>query len=125
MNNYDYPPGSDTPRAPWNQTELPEQEVEVTISVTLSKTVKVVVKDYELEESADEDGCCLSYDFSNCDFYKIVDEQVCLPQELAVFTERMFEHDLNLKAAKMPKYLKDAIKDCKDWSIDEIEIIPE
>ena len=36
MNNYDYPLGSDTKDAPWNQEKLPEKEIEVTISVTLS-----------------------------------------------------------------------------------------
>lgn len=41
-----YPIGADTPDAPWNQVENPEREVEVTISITLSKTVKIKVKDY-------------------------------------------------------------------------------
>lgn len=41
MNNYDYPVGSDTPDAPWNQ-EL-DEEVEVLISVTYSKSMSVLV----------------------------------------------------------------------------------
>lgn len=125
MDNYNYPAGSDTSDAPWNQVDLPEKEIEVTISVTLSKTVKVMVDDYEVEEDADEDGRYLSYDFSECDLNKAVEDQVVLPQNLAEFTERMFNHDLNLKAAGMPKYLKDAIADCKDWCVDEMEVILE
>lgn len=125
MNNYDYPMGADTSDAPWNQVDLPEKEIEVTISVTLSKTVKVMVDDYKVEEDADEDGRYLSYDFSNCDLHKAVEDQVVLPQNLAEFTERMFNHDLNLKAAGMPRYLKEAIKDCKGWTVDEMEVIEE
>ena len=115
----------DGPDAPWCQEDLPEREIEVTVSVTLSKTVKVLVNDYNVEEDADEDGRYLSYDFSECDLNKAVEEQVVLPQNLAEFTERMFNHDLNLKAAGMPKYLKDAVEDCKGWTVDEMEVIEE
>lgn len=111
--------GSD---APWCKEDPPEIEIEVTVSVTLSKTVKVMVSDYKVEEDADNNP---SYNFSDCNLYKAVEEQVVLPQNLAVFTERMFDHDLNLKAAGMPKYLKDSIEDCKDWSVDEMEVIIE
>lgn len=109
MNNYDYP----------------EREVEVTISITLSKTAKIKVNDYVVEEDEDENGKYLSYNYSECNLYKAVENQITLPQNLAVFTERMFNHDLNLKAAGMPKYLKDSIEDCKDWSVDEMEVILE
>lgn len=110
---------------PDNQVDLSEKEIEVTISVTLSKTVKVIVGDYEVEEDADEDGRYLSYDFSGCNLNKAVEDQVVLPQNLAEFTERMFNHDLNLKAVGMPKYLKDAIGDCKDWCVDDYEVVLE
>lgn len=113
----------DGPDAPWNQVDLPEKEIEVTISVTLSKTVKVMVDDYEIDMDADEDGRYLSYDFSNCDLNKAVEDQVVLPQNLAEFTERMFNHDLNLKAVGMPRYLKEAIEECKGWTVDEMECI--
>lgn len=124
-NNYDYPMGADTPDAPWNQVDLPEREIEVTISVTLSKTVKVMVDDYVVEEDADEDGRYLSYDYSDCDLQKAVEDQVVLPQNLAEYTENMFNHDLNLKAVGMPRSIKDAIADCKDWCVDEMEVILE
>lgn len=121
-----YPPGAQyNPNAPYNQVDLPEREIEVTISVTLSKTVKVMVDDYVVEEDADEDGRYLSYDYSNCDLQRAVEEQVVLPQNLAEYTENMFNHDLNLKAVGMPRYLKDAIADCKDWCVDEMEVILE
>ena len=51
MDNYNYPMGADTKDAPWNQVDNPEREIEVTVSVTLSKTVKIKVSDYEITDS--------------------------------------------------------------------------
>lgn len=125
MDNYNYPPGSDTPDAPWNEIEYPDKEIEVTVSITLSKTVKINVNDYIIETDQDEDGKYDYYDFTECDLKGALEAQVTLPQNLAEFTERIFNYDLNLKSVDMPKYLKDAINDCKDWNIDDYEIICE
>lgn len=127
MESGGYPPGAQfDSSAPYNQVELSEEEVEVTISITLSKTVKVKVNDYTTEVDGDDDGRrYISYNFSNCDLYRAVEDQVVLPQDLAKYTERMFEHDVDLKAAGMPRYLKDAINDCKYWNVDDYEVILE
>ena len=94
-----YPIGTDTPDAPWNQVENPEREVEVTISITLSKTVKIKVKDYEIVDSGrDEDGEYFEdIDYSNCDLKSAVEEQLFLPQDAGdLMTECHIEegHDL-------------------------------
>lgn len=121
-----YPPGAEfDPNAPYNEVELPDKEIEVTVSVTLSKTVKVKVNDYTVDEGVDEDGYYRDYDFSDCDLRKAVEDQVTLPQDLAMFVERMFNQDLNLKAAGMPKYLRDSLEDCKDWNVDDYEVVEE
>ena len=68
-----YPAGAEfDPRAPWNEVELPPKEVEVTISAIVSKTMKVPVRDYII----DEEG---NIDFSECDLKKAVEENVRLP----------------------------------------------
>ena len=68
-----YPAGAEfDPRAPWNEVELPPKEVEVTISAIVSKTIKVPVRDYTI----DEEG---NIDFSDCDLKKAVEENVRLP----------------------------------------------
>ena len=69
-----YPPmsQSDWDRAPWNEVELPPKDVEVTVSVTISKTMKVPVGDYII----DEEG---NIDFSECDLKKAVKENIRLP----------------------------------------------
>ena len=68
-----YPAGAEfDPRAPWNEVELPPKEVEVTISAIVSKTMKVPVRDYTI----DEEG---NIDFSDCDLKKAVEENIRLP----------------------------------------------
>ena len=69
-----YPAGAEfDPRAPWNEVELPPKDVEVTISAIVSKTMKVPVRDYTI----DEEG---NIDFSDCDLKKAVEENVRLPK---------------------------------------------
>lgn len=111
-----YPPGAEhDPNAPWNQVDNPEREIEVTVSVTLSKTVKIKVSDYEITDSGkDEDGEYFEdIDYSNCDLKGAVEEQIVLPQKA-----------WNYIAPKTKKYVK-AISDLKDWNADDFEVIEE
>lgn len=48
MDNYNYPMGSDTPDAPWN--EEPYEEVEVLASITYSKSMSIHVPKGSTEE---------------------------------------------------------------------------
>ena len=68
-----YPAGAEfDPRAPWNEVEQPPKDIEVTISAIVSKTMKVPVRDYTI----DEEG---NIDFSECDLKKAVEENIRLP----------------------------------------------
>ena len=68
-----YPAGTEfDPRAPWNEVEVPPKEVEVTISAIVSKTMKVPIGDYIIDEEGEAD-------FSNCDLKKAVEENIKLP----------------------------------------------
>ena len=54
--------------APWNDKELNPEEVEVTVSITLSKTFKIKVDDYKEDIETDEEGnSTINYDFTDCD----------------------------------------------------------
>nr|DAO50618.1 MAG TPA: hypothetical protein [Caudoviricetes sp.] len=111
-----YPPGAEhDPNAPWNQEELPEREIEVTVSVTLSKTVKIKVSDYTITDSGkDEDGEYFEdVDYSDCDLKRAVEEQITLPQNAWDYI-----------APKSKKEVQ-AIFDLKGWNVDEMEVIPE
>ena len=108
-NNYDYPCGTDGPNAPWNQVDNPEREIDVTVSVTLSKTVKIKVSDYEITDSGkDEDGEYFEdIDCSNCDLKSAVEEQIVLPQSAHMYVK------------SNPK----VHEDLSNWCVDDFEVI--
>ena len=109
MDNYNYPMGADTKDAPWNQTDNPEREIEVTVSVTLSKTVRISVSDYEITDSGkDEDGEYFEdIDCSNCDLKSAVEEQIVLPQSAHMYIK------------SNPK----VHEDLSNWCVDDLEVI--
>lgn len=118
MDNYNYPMGADTKDAPWNQVDNPEREIEVTVSVTLSKTVKIKVSDYEITDSGkDEDGEYFEdVDYSDCDLKGAVEEQIYLPQEAGQLIE-----DFAIGTVKA----KNIVEDLSNWNVDEMEVIIE
>lgn len=111
MDNYNYPLGSDNTSAPWNDKDNPYKEIEVTVSITLSKTLKIKVKDYDIEDSGkDEDGNYFeSIDYSKCDLEEAVKNQVVLPQ---------YAYKRCLKETTL-------YNDLKDWYVDDFEVIKE
>ena len=117
MDNYNYPlmSQSEWDNAPWNQVDNPEKEIEVLVSITLSKTFKVKVSDYDITDSGkDEDGEYFEdIDYSNCDLKGAVEEQIILPQNAWDYI------------APESKKETQAIFDLKGWNVDEMEVIPE
>ena len=111
MDNYNYPVGSDTKEAPWNEVEQSSEEIEVTVSITLSKTLKIKVKDYEIiSEGVDEDGNPYrSVSFKDCNLKDAVLNQICLPQNAYKYI-----------LAHTPVYYN-----LKDWNVDDFEVILE
>lgn len=88
MNNYDYPMGADTSDAPWNQEDPKPRTIEVTVSITLSKTVRIKVDDYIAEEYSDEDGYHgISYDYSECNLEQAARDQITLPNNVEEFND--------------------------------------
>ena len=112
--NYPTMSQSEWDNAPWNEVDPPEKEIEVTISVTLSKTVKISVNDYTVTDSGkDEDGEhfeCISYD--DCDLKKAVENQISLPQDAGLL----------LNFCDGPE---EWIRDLSDWNVDDFEVILE
>ena len=108
MDNYNYPMGADTKDAPWNQVDNPEREIDVTVSVTLSKTVKIKISDYEITDSGkDEDGEYFEdIDCSNCDLKSAVEEQIVLPQSAHMYVK------------SNPK----VHEDLSNWYVDDLEV---
>ena len=113
--NSNYPPmsQSELDNAPWNQVDSPEKEIEVTVSVTLSKTVRISVSDYEITDSGkDEDGEYFeNIDYSNCDLKEAVEEQIVLPQKAWDYIAPKSRREVN------------AIFDLKGWNVDDFEVL--
>lgn len=122
MNNCEYPEGSDSKEAPWNEEDLRFKEVEVTVSLTLSKTVKVKVKDYTIVDSGrDEDGEFFEdIDYSECDLKKAVKTQIDLPQDAGKALMLVYFN---------PGVSNDTILNCANnlsgWNVDDFEVVLE
>lgn len=120
MDNYNYPVGSDTSDAPWNQSENSEKEIEVTVCISLSKTVKIKVSDYKITDCGkDEDGYYFEdIDYSDCDLKGAVGEQITLPHEVGQLLVNMEDNPI-----KMSHKLKNIKEDLCGWNVDELEVI--
>ena len=85
MNNYEggYPPGAaNDKRAPYNQEENPDISIDVTITMTLSKTVTIHTNNYIKTPERDEDNSVFfSIDYSDSNFKEDVENQVKLPSD--------------------------------------------
>ena len=84
MNESDYyPTGTyNNPDAPWNEVDKKPQKVEVTVSITLSKTVEIEVDDYTTEEINENGIYNTIYNFDNCDLEQVVRNQIDLPSKV-------------------------------------------
>ena len=102
-----YPAGAEhDPNAPWNQEDIPEREVEVTVSVTLSKTLKIKVSDYTVDSEN-------NVDYSDCNLREAVENQIILPQEAYKYVN---PYTFNKH---------ETIEDLSNWDVDDFEVILE
>lgn len=109
--NYPLMSQSEWDNAPFNKEKQSPQKVDVTVSITLSKTVQVEVDDYTTEEVWDEDYHGIDYDFSECDLKQAVKNQIYLPNEAF----RCIDYRNWAKAKN----------DLKDWCVDDFEVVLE
>lgn len=112
FNNDNYPLGaaSDS-RAPWNQVDNSEVDVDVEVSITLSKVVRIRTCNYVKHYyGRDEDGFP-DVDFEYDDLANDVLEQVYLPHELS--------SEIKQKASLPPPLMR-ALDDADGWKLEEI-----
>jgi hypothetical protein len=99
-----------------NYKELDTKEIEVTISLSLSKTVKIKVNDYFIKEQGlDEDNQYYEViDYSECNLHKAVEEQIYLP------------HQINSIKSLPGVYIPHQVsRDLENWIVDDFEVIKE
>lgn len=101
-NNFDYPIGSDTPSAPWNQEPEQEQEVEVDITQTLHKNTTV-------KSRFDEPDAAYN-------------EHHYTPSELlGLFSKYLKENMSKGVVYKTPSVTNHIIEDCENWEVSNIQ----
>lgn len=104
--NGNYPAGADVPWAPWNQPSVEDIEVEVTVSLTISKTLKVRVPSINGKVLPITDG----------ELKEAVIHQRWLPHEIANIGDSI------LKDSTEQKYI---IEDLSNWVEDDFEVVLE
>ena len=123
--NYNYPPGADTPDAPWNQPDIPEREFDVTISMSLSRTVQCYTNMY-IPEMDEEDGH-LYVDTSDTPWSEVYGDNHKTIPELLEELKKYIQKDLDNLAddeTKMDKAfhrrrLEFLFTECDEWTVDE------
>ena len=114
MNTSDYPAGADDSRAPWNEKTHPAVDVDVVVTITLSKTMTIRTDKYTRKMCGyDEDGRP-EYECDFEDLASSVAESVTLPHDLAGVMER--------DAGAITGRGVMAIADCKGWKLEDMEV---
>lgn len=128
-----YPPGAEhDPSAPYNQEETQEQEFEVTICQSLSKTTYVYTNDYKPIRERDEEGYYEYIDTSDTNWDEVYkDNEYAIPkilEECKKLTDNIlddweyFKQKLNKPDLYNIKRLNES---CKGWQLDDSEVIHE
>jgi len=128
-----YPAGAaNDPYAPYNQPEIPEQEFEVTICQSVSKTTHIYTDDYAPISEEDEEGYYDYIDTSDTDWDKAYkDNEYTIPEileECRKLTENILDNweYFKQKLNKPDLYnIKRLSESCKDWQLDDSEVIHE
>lgn len=122
--NYNYPPGADTPDAPWNQPSDPDPiELECDTCITLRKEITVETSNYWTE--SDAEGYTETHLEDNYkDVEKLINDQhtslIKMLDELAKYVKGELAGGDVSNSRK--RELEQLLEDCQGWSVDLIEI---
>ena len=121
-----YPPGAaNDPNAPYNEVEVPEREFDVTISMSLSRTVQCYTNKYIPE--VDEENGHLYVDTSDTPWSEVYGDNHKTIPELLEELKKYIQKDLDNLAddeTKMDKAfhrrrLEFLLNECDEWTVDE------
>lgn len=121
-----YPPGAaNDPNAPYNEVEVPEREFDVTISMSLSRTVQCYTNKYIPE--VDEENGHLYVDTSDTPWSEVYGDNHKTIPELLEELKKYIQKDLDNLAddeTKMDKAfhrrrLEFLLTECDNWTVDE------
>ena len=129
-----YPAGAcNDPSAPYNDYDVPEQDVDIQVTVTLTKTCTVTTNDYVKGASGvdyepdDEGGCCAvgwhdDDDFSDTDWNKAYKESCYTIPQMLEELKKYVEREIDERKAigeRVPNKLKQLLEDCTGWEEDD------
>jgi len=115
--NYNYPPGADTPDAPWNQCDPDPKEFDCDIAVTIVNTLPVSTSNYYIDS---EDGSLDTSDVNWEDEYK--SQYLGIPallRELAKYIEGELAGGVS---GSRQWELRQMLEECRGWEVEDIDI---
>ena len=114
--NYNYPPGADTPDAPWNQVDPPEREFDCEASVNLSRSATVMTQSLYFDDEIggwvfDKENSDVRQDYRNC--YASIPEML---DELVKYIDGELQGDVSSDRRWELQRLKDS---ATGWQVDD------
>ena len=107
---------SEEDNAPWNEVVNPPRKVDVTVTMTISKTFTVETTEYTMEKDIDKDGNVgVIYKYADGALERAVDEQVTLPNQAydelhhAVFLTEDYQ-------------ARDSMEDLEGWFVEDLQV---
>ena len=123
------------PNAPYNQSNIEPIQLNVIISQSLSRSTTIEVTDYITNEwediEIDEGGKFhkiegIEYDFLDSDLKGAYERQEYTIPELLNYLKDYLIADINkCNEESKKRKLQHILKCCKDWEVDETEVIEE
>ena len=131
-----YPIGEEyNPNAPYNQSNIEPIQLKVIISQSLSRSTTINITDYITNEwediEIDEGGKFhkiegIEYDFSDSNLKGAYERQEYTIPELLDYLKDYLIADINkCNEESKKRKLQHILKCCKDWEVDETEVIEE
>ena len=115
--NYNYPPGADTPDAPWNQRDPDPKTFDCDIAVTIVNTLPVSTSCYYRDS---EDGSTDTSDVNWEDEYK--SQYLGIPallNELAKYIDGELASGVS---GSRRWELRQMLEECRGWKVKDIDI---
>ena len=123
------------PNAPYNQSNIEPIQLKVIISQSLSRSTTINITDYITNEwediEIDEDGKFhkiegIEYDFSDSNLKGAYERQEYTIPELLDYLKDYLIADINkCNEESKKRTLQHILKCCKNWEVDETEVIEE
>lgn len=125
-----YPPGAEfNSNAPWNYKEPKPMDFNISISQSLSKSLKVSTSDYEpiIEKEMDDMGgfAYETADTSNTDWKTVYENNRHeTPMRLIeILKEMLLMYKKQGLVFGSPEYTEHLIEECNNWTDDETEFV--